>query len=72
MWKEAPESKTHEDVPDCVDACDDEEEDAVTAAAKPVDEEPEEARTRLRRTMSWSVSDGAKEDTGGPLEEERL
>ena len=47
-----------------------EEGDAVTAAA--VDEEPEEARRRLRRTMSWSVSDRVEEDTGVPLEEERL
>ena len=70
IWKEAPESKTHEDVPDCVEACGGGEVDAVTAAAEPVDKEPEEASRRLRRTMSWSVSDGVEEDAGVPLEEE--
>ena len=38
--------------------------DAVTSTAEPVDEEPEEASRRLRRTMSWSVSDGVEEDAG--------
>ena len=70
MWKEAPESKTHEDVPDRVDACGGGEVAAVTAAAEPVDEDPEEARRRLSLTMSWSVSDGVEEDPGVPLEEE--
>ena len=46
--------------------------DAVTAAVEPVDEELEEASRRLRRTMSWSVSDGVEEDAGVQLEEERL
>ena len=39
MWKEAPESRTHEDVPDCV-------EEPATEAAVPVEEDPEEARRR--------------------------
>ena len=49
--------QNHEDVPDCVEVCGDVEGGAVIAAAEPVDEEPEEASRRLRRTMSWSVSD---------------
>lgn len=44
----------------------------VTIAAEPVDEELEEAKRRLSRRMSWSVSDGVDDDTGVPLEEERL
>ena len=50
--KEAPESRTHEDVPNGVDACDDEVVKAVTTAVEPIDEEPKEARRRLSRTMS--------------------
>jgi hypothetical protein len=39
MWKEALESRSHEDVPDCV-------EEAATEAAVPVEAELEEARRR--------------------------
>ena len=32
-----------------------EEEDVITAAAEPVDEEPEEARRRLRQTIEGNM-----------------
>ena len=34
---------------------------AVTAATEPVEEGPEKANMRLRRTISWSVSEGVEE-----------
>ena len=72
IWKEAPESRTHEDVPDCVGADGGGVVEAVAVAAEPVEEKPEEASMRLRAAISWSVRDIAWEATRGPLEEERL
>ena len=53
--KEAPESRTHGDVPDCVEGGCSVREASVIEPAVPVEEEPEAASRRLSLRISWSV-----------------
>jgi hypothetical protein len=72
IWKEAPESKTHEKVPDCGDGGRSVRETAVTEQAVPVEEEePEVANMHLSVAISCAERDEPKEGGRVPLEEER-
>jgi hypothetical protein len=72
IWKEAPESKTHEEVPDCGDGGRSVRETAVTEPAVPVEEgEPEIANMRLSVAVSCAERDGPEEGGRVPLEEAR-
>jgi hypothetical protein len=70
IWKEAPESKTHEEVPDYGDGGCSVREIAVTEPAVPVEEEePEVANMRLNVAISRAERDGPEEGGRVPLEE---
>jgi hypothetical protein len=72
IWKEAPESKTHEEVPDCGDGGRSVRETAVTEPAVPVEEEePEVANMRLSIAISCAERDGPEERGRPPLKEAR-
>jgi hypothetical protein len=72
IWKEAPESKTHEEVPDCGDGGRSVRETTVTEPAVPVDEEePEVANMRLSIAISCAERDEPEDEGRVPLEEAR-
>jgi hypothetical protein len=72
IWKEAPESKTHEEVPDCGDGGRLVRETAVTEPAVPVEEEePEVANVRLSIAISCAERDGLEEGGRVTLEKSR-
>jgi hypothetical protein len=72
IWKEAPESKTHEEVPDCGDGGRSVREIAVTEPAVPVEEEePGVANMRLSVAISCAERDRPEEGGRVPLEEAR-
>jgi hypothetical protein len=71
-WKEAPESKTHEEVPDCGDGGCSVREIAVPEPAVPIEEEePEVANMRLNVAISCAERDIPEEGGRAPLEEAR-
>jgi hypothetical protein len=70
IWKEAPESKTHEEVPDCGDGGLSVRETAVTKPAVLVEEEePEVANMRLNVAISCAERDEPEEGGRIPLGE---
>jgi hypothetical protein len=72
IWKEASESKTHEEVPDCGDGGRSVREIAVTEPAVPVEEEePEVANMRFSVAISCAERDGLKGGGRVPVEEAR-
>jgi hypothetical protein len=72
IWKEAPESKTHEEVPDYGDGGRSVRETAVIEPAVPVEEEePEVANMCLSVAISYTERDGPEEGGRVPLEEAR-
>jgi hypothetical protein len=72
IWKEAPESKTHEEVPDCGDGGRSVRETTVTEPAVPIEEEePEVANMRLSVAISCAERDEPEEGGRVPLEEAR-
>jgi hypothetical protein len=72
IWKEAPESKTHKEVPDCGDGGHSVWEIAVTEPAVSVEEEePEVANMHLSVTISCAERDEPEEGGRVPLEKAR-
>jgi hypothetical protein len=70
IWKEAPESKTYEEVPDCGDGGRSVREIVVIEPAVPVEEgEPEVANMRLSVAISCTERDRPEEGGRVPLEE---
>jgi hypothetical protein len=70
IWKEAPESKTHEEVPHCGDGGRSVRETAVTEPAVPVEEEePEVANMCLSVAISCTERGRPEEEGQVPLKE---